>query len=140
MSTISRTLSISINPVRLLEDLAATLPATLLDPIGFVRETDRKYNLRAGPFVYEKTLAGESTAQPGDIRLEFSRELTAQEIVDMDAILVAHDHTVLTARQIQLDADLVIIADLKTTIAGGGTLTLAQLTEFTRIALDREAG
>lgn len=139
MILITRTLFMPINPDRLLDDLKASLPVTLVDLLGYEPETDRKHVVRSSPYIYSRTLNKDLTAVPGAIHITATSNLTAQEIVDLDGILAAHDYTILSDSQVKEDDDLLIIGDLKATIAGGGLLTLGQLTSFVRIVLEREA-
>ena len=132
-----RTLTVSINPDRLMQELGA-LPVKHLELFGYDRETDRKWILRKGPNAYDKTLKRELTAQPGEIHIITSRILTAQEGIDMDAILAAHNHTVLSDPQSQYDADDAIIASLKATLVAGQELTMTQLTNFVKVMFNRE--
>lgn len=143
MNVITRTLSISVNPDRLLEDVkAAGLPVDVIGYPGYEPETRRKYNLRKEPHVYH-TATGQSgtveyVADPGYVRVISSRALTTAEERTLDGLLAAHDHTVLSTGQAQRDQEKADLLDIKNTLAAGQNLTLTQLSTFSRIALSRE--
>jgi len=119
MVVASRTVLKNINPSKLLEELAA-LPLQSVNWAGFVRSGDRLYI----PAAERRIVANGfdrarghwiEEADPGDLKVSTSRDLTAEEGIRLDSTLAAHDSTLLTAEQQREDQDQADIDSMLTT-------------------------
>jgi hypothetical protein len=121
MPTETRNVLKSFNPAKLSEEVVtANLPMSpTRQPYlrGFDRVTSREF----APSADDPKLVGTSTsggvttedwAASGELRFDFATAPTAQELIDLDNLLAAHDYTSLTAEQQREDQDDLELAEI----------------------------
>ena len=117
MTLVTKTSVKNFNGSLLMEQVSAILAPSSLGWAGFHRLNERVYEPNAAAQEVGRTsVNGQTTidtAQPGELRFTFSRDLTAQEDSDLVTLLAAHNSATLTAEQTRQDQDA---SDLPTLI------------------------
>ncbi len=120
--------------------LAAPLPLTGIGWAGFASgENGRIYAPAATRRVVGRRSGSDGEildfADPGELRLGFSRDLTAPEDTTLDGLLTAHDSTGVTSDQTRDDQDETELDLLTTAFRNWNTLTDVQRSNATRLAI-----
>ncbi len=110
-------------------ELLLVLPANLnLNTVGFEKVADRLYKPRSEPIIRKGPLVNGThpdrrTIQPGELWVTTDLDLTAQEAIDLDATLAAHDETQRSRSQIRADDHDADFAQLAAEERGWDALT-----------------
>ena len=99
---LERTLVKNFNPSLLGEELQTLGTGISVSWDGFARQGRALFVPIAEPIVRNGT-----TINPGDMLLTSQQTLTAQQIIDLDAVLTAHDSTEQSQAQVREDQDVV---------------------------------
>jgi hypothetical protein len=105
-----RTVLKNFNRDLLAEELVASLPFLGLQMYGFDRINEFEGAPRTEPRKISRVRQSDGSysedwAQPGEIRFQFSADLSAGEDTDLDSILAAHDSTQRTLEQQRVEQD-----------------------------------
>jgi len=131
MPTLTRIALKDFNPAKLFEEMASLPLAGNPGMAGFDRVTARRFTPAPGvKLVGTQTSTGATVqdfAQPGELRLPFTRDLTGPETTALDNAITAHVHTVLTAEQTREDQD---DADFQAILSTERTAYVQNLTDI----------
>lgn len=125
-----------------MEELAG-LPITSMGFAGFNRLTDRIYTPKGDlTQVGYSSNTGPDFASDGELRVSTSRDLTAGEESSLDALLLAHVSTTLTAEQQRQDQDAgdwtQMIADFPNWDAANNAQRMTMLKRAIRLIIRKE--
>jgi len=107
MALLLRTLLKDFNPDRLSDEVAtAGLPSLSFSMRGFEQRGARLYTPAvARRRVGYSSSTGDDFADPGELHIAPSRDLTVPETITLDATLTAHNAALLSAEQVRQDQD-----------------------------------
>ncbi len=135
MASEVRTVQKDFNRDLLREELVASvLPFESYQLAGFVRKGNSQFVGEPAPgprIISEDKVAGTvDTADPGEIRFEFTTALTGPQGAILDALLNSHDATQHTAGQDRQQQDVLDYAALELNHPNINTMTDAQLRNY----------
>ena len=134
MGTLVKFMNKDMNHERLREELevAGVPPQAGLLVAGFTRINSRLYE----PFLTTQIISTATdpaggpditnSAQPGELRFDYTPDLTEPQETTLDGVLTVHDATNLSTGQQNDDTDIAAIAPLVDNYNNWGSLTLAQ--------------
>ena len=115
MALIVKTVLKPLNADQLMAELAA-LPIAGVTWAGFDKVDDRRYGPMAAAREIGHSVSNgvrvSDTANPGELRITTSRDLTAPETTSLDSILAAHNAATLSAEQQRQDQDTTDLSQL----------------------------